>query len=149
MRNNDTFKLLSEPLGKYAYIPDCQLQFIEKEIDLINFKFKTRLFILAVINFINTILGWYETPISIGNYSFIYSNTIMGAISIIFFILIIVLLINRGKQISKMDKELKKSVLFNSLGYITVCDNNTNELYENVENIYGISKEDFLKIYHN
>ena len=36
MNDNYGFKVFREPLGNYAYIPDCQLQFIEMKIDYLN-----------------------------------------------------------------------------------------------------------------
>lgn len=150
MKDEERFRLLREPLGKYAYIPDCQLQFLDMKITYLNYQFFYRVTILAILVVINSILGNSSSNIDIGVCSFIYTETIANIINVLCSIALGVCLWQRTSQSSHITDALKQTILYTELGYVTVCDTNEDneELYRNIENIYGISKEDFLKLYH-
>ena len=150
MKDEERFRLLREPLGKYAYIPDCQLQFLDMKITYLNYQFFYRVTILAILVVINSILGNSSSNIDIGVCSFIYTETIANIINVLCSIALGVCLWQRTSQSSHITDALKQTILYTELGYVTVCDTNEDneELYKNIENIYGISKEDFLKLYH-
>ena len=150
MNDNYGFKVFREPLGDYAYIPDCQLQFIEMKIDYLNYRFFYRIAILAILNIINNILGHSSSNINIGICTFVYTNYIANIVNVLCSIVLGVCLWQRASQSLHITDALKQTILYTELGYVTVCDTNEDneELYKNIENIYGISKEDFLKLYH-
>lgn len=151
MKDNDMIKLFREPLGKYAFLPDCQLQFIEKEIEFLNNRFRVYAFLLFIINILNISLCYMKTVISFGNYSFSYDTKIMGAVSLVAIVILVILIRRRFKRFAELNKTLKYASLFGDLGKVTVrkVDKEDEELFENILNIYGITKEDFLKLYHN
>ena len=150
MNDNYGFKVFREPLGDYAYIPDCQLQFIEMKIDYLNHRFFYHIAILAILNVINNILGYSSSNINIGICTFVYTNYITNIVNVLCSIVLGVFLWQRTSQSLHITDALKQTILYTELGYVTVCDTNEDneELYKNIENIYGISKEDFLKLYH-
>ena len=149
MKDN-RFKLLREPLGKYAYIPDCQLQFLDMKITYLNYQFFYRVTILAILVTTNNILGYSSANINIGICTFVYTNYIANIVNVLCSIALGVCLWQRTLQSLHITDALKQTILYTELGYVTVCDTNEDneELYRNIENIYGISKEDFLKLYH-
>ena len=150
MNDNYGFKVFREPLGNYAYIPDCQLQFIEMKIDYLNHRFFYRVTILVILVVINSILGYSSANINIGICTFVYTNYITNIVNVLCSIVLGVCLWQRASQSLHITDALKQTILYTELGYVTVCDTNEDneELYRNIENIYGISKEDFLKLYH-
>ena len=144
------FIVFREPLGDYAYIPDCQLQFIEMKIDYLNRRFFYHIAILAILNVINNILGYSSSNINIGICTFVYTNYIASIINILCFIILSICIWQRISQSSQIANTLKHTFVYIELGYVNIYDINEDneELYKNIENIYGISKEDFLKLYH-
>ena len=151
MKDDDMIKLFREPLGKYAFLPDCQLQIIEKEINSLNSRFKVYSFLLFIINLLNMSLCYMDTVISFNNYSFSYDNKVMGIVSLVIIAILVILIRRRFKRFTELNKTLKYSSLFGDLGKVTIrkVDKDDEELFENILNIYGITKEDFLKLYHN
>lgn len=149
MEDNDRFKLLREPLGKYAYIPDCQLQFLDMKITYLNYQFFYRVAILAILSVTNSILGYSSSVINIGVCTFVYTESIANIINVLLSVVLGVCLWQRTSQSSHITDALKQTILYTELGYVTVCnaDEDNEELYNNIENIYGIPKEDFLKLY--
>lgn len=149
MKDEERFRLLREPLGKYAYIPDCQLQFLDMKITHLNHQFFYRATILAILAITNSILGHSSSNIDIGIYTFVYTEYIANIVNVLGFIALGICLWQRTSQSSHITDALKQTILYTELGYVTVCDTNEDneELYKNIENIYGISKEDFLKLY--
>ena len=149
MKDN-RFKLLREPLGKYAYIPDCQLQFLDMKITYLNYQFFYRVTILAILVTTNSILGYSSANINIGIYTFVYTNYIANIVNVLCSIALGVCIWQRISQSSQITNVLKHTFVYIELGYVNVYDINEDneELYKNIENIYGISKEDFLKLYH-
>ena len=150
MKDEERFRLLREPLGKYAYIPDCQLQFLDMKITHLNHQFFYRATILTILAITNSILGHSSSNIDIGICTFVYTETIANIVNVLGFIALGVCLWQRTSQSARITDSLKQTILYTELGYVTVCDTNEDneELYKNIENIYGISKEDFLKLYH-
>lgn len=150
MNDNYSFKVFREPLGDYAYIPDCQLQFIEMKIDYLNHRFFYHITILAILNIINNILGHSSSNINIGICTFVYTNYIASIINILCVIILGICVWQRISQSSQITNALKHTFVYIELGYVNIYDINEDneELYKNIENIYGISKEDFLKLYH-
>lgn len=146
---DNRFKLLREPLGKYAYIPDCQLQFLDMKITYLNYQFFYRATILAILSVTNSILGYSSSNINIGICTFVYTESIANIINVLLSIILGMCLWQRTSQSSYITRELKQTILYTELGYVTVCnaDEDNEELYNNIENIYGIPKEDFLKLY--
>ena len=149
MKDN-RFKLLREPLGKYAYIPDCQLQFLDMKITYLNYRFFYRVTILAILVTTNSILGYSSANINIGICTFVYTNYIASIVNILCAIILGVCIWQRISQSSQITNVLKHTFVYIELGYVNIYDINEDneELYKNIENIYGISKEDFLKLYH-
>ena len=88
--------------------------------------------------------------INIGICTFVYTNYIANIVNVLCSIALGVCLWQRTSQSLHITDALKQTILYTELGYVTVCDTNEDneELYRNIENIYGISKEDFLKLYH-
>ena len=150
MNDNYGFKVFREPLGSYAYIPDCQLQFIEMKIDYLNRRFFYHIAILAILNIINNILGYSSSNINIGICTFVYTNYIASIVNILCAIILGICVWQRISQSSQITNTLKHTFVYIELGYVNIYDINEDneELYKNIENIYGISKEDFLKLYH-
>ena len=60
MKDEERFRLLREPLGKYAYIPDCQLQFLDMKITYLNYQFFYRVTILVILVVTNSILDTHQ-----------------------------------------------------------------------------------------
>lgn len=150
MKDEERFRLLRDPLGKYAYIPDCQLQFLDMKITYLNYQFFYRVAILAILSVTNSILGYSSSTINIGICTFVYTEFIANIINVLLSIVLGMYIWKRESQSTYITRELKQTILYTELGYVTVCnaDEDNEELYNNIENIYGISKEDFLKLYH-
>ena len=121
MKDN-RFKLLREPLGKYAYIPDCQLQFLDMKITYLNYQFFYRITILAILVTTNSILGYSSANINIGIYTFVYTNYIANIVNVLCSIALGVCLWQRTSQSLHITDALKQTILYTELGYVTVCD---------------------------